>query len=78
MPLNIITIIINAIFLLMALFFSFRLLRAGSQFQYNVGNAQVQEKMKWIILRCIVILVFLGVIAAIFNLVIFFLPTPTV
>lgn len=76
MPLNVITIIVNAIFLVMALFFSFRLLRAGSQYQYHLGNPQIQEKMRWIILRCIVILVFLGIVAALFNLVIFFLPAP--
>lgn len=74
MPLNLVAIIVNAIFLVIALTLSIIMLRAGSRFQFHLGNAQVQERMKWMILRSIVILVILGIVAAIFNLIIFLLP----
>lgn len=76
MPLNIISITVNAIFLVIALYFAIRLMRGGSRFQFNVGNPEIQAIMKWIILRSIIILVFLGVVATVFNLVVFFLPAP--
>jgi len=74
MSLNAITIIVNAVFLIIALVLSITMLRAGSRFQFHLGNAQIQERMKWIILRSIVILVILGIVAAIFNLILFLLP----
>ncbi len=74
MTLNAISIIVNTLFLVIALVLSVVMLRSGSRFYFHLGNAEVQERMKWLILRSIVILVILGVVAAIFNLIVFSLP----
>lgn len=45
------------------------MLRAGASYAYNYGNTPVQEKLKILILKLIVILVVVGLIASVFNIV---------
>ncbi len=69
MMLTAISLVVNGIFLLLALGLSFRMLRAGTTHSLNYGDYEIQERMKWIILRSILAMVFVGLAAAIFNLV---------
>ena len=73
MPLDVLIIIGNALLLVIAFILALVMLRSGAMHMYNTGDNVIQNRMKWIILRCIVGLIVIGLIASIGNLVVLIL-----
>ncbi|MEX1997677.1 MAG: hypothetical protein WEA04_03305 [Candidatus Andersenbacteria bacterium] len=70
MPLTTFVFWVNAVLLILALVLAIIMMRAGSAHQFNYGNIEVQNRMKWIILRCLLLLLAIGIAASVFNLVV--------
>ncbi|MEX2055203.1 MAG: hypothetical protein WD972_03385 [Candidatus Andersenbacteria bacterium] len=66
--LALVEIIVNGVLLIIAFVLAIIMLRAGATHQYNQGDNVIQDRMKWIILRCLVILIVIGIGASVFNL----------
>lgn len=73
MDISTLSIIVNFILLALSFIIAALMLRLGSLYSYNYGNSAVQEKLKWRILRLILLLIAIGLIASVFNIVMPFL-----
>lgn len=62
-----ISIIVNWILLGISFIFGLLILRNGSQYGYHYGESAIQEKIRSKILRYIVFLIFIGIIASLYN-----------
>ncbi|MDP3997019.1 MAG: hypothetical protein Q8P73_00760 [bacterium] len=64
-----INIIVNAILLLLSFIIVIWMMQAGAKYAYNYGDTPVRDRLQWIMLRLLVALVFIGLVASIFNIV---------
>jgi len=69
MTFDLIAIIVNSIFLLVAFILSLLILRSGTLFALNSGDNEVQNHYKWIILTALLALLLIGLTGAGFNIV---------
>lgn len=67
-PLATVLVIGNSAFIVFILVALAILIRASSRFDFYLGVVEIQEPMKWLILRVLMIIIFTGLIAAVFNL----------
>ena len=58
----------NVVYVLIVVFFIYRMLRAASVFNWNPGRTAVQQKQKMKILIGIIVIAVVGIIAAITNI----------
>ncbi len=70
MPLPLISFIVNAVLLVVALILAMIILRAAAKHAFNYGLTEIQDHMKWIVLRCILALIVIALAATLFNVVI--------
>lgn len=59
---------INVVFLLLVVYFSIRLTRAGTTYLWSPGDDEVRNKMKFRILKYLIAIIALGLAAVALNL----------
>ena len=69
MSLQEIIYIITAVLLIAVLVVATIMARAGSTYSWNVGDNEIQERMRWRIFKSLIALVIIGISAAIINIV---------
>ena len=60
--------IVNVVCILIVIFYVNRMLRSASIYNWNPGDSEVQDRQKIKILQSIVIIAFVGIVAAIANI----------
>jgi hypothetical protein len=59
---------VNGVLLLVTLIIAIVMLRTASIYTFHLGNFPIQNRMKWIILRSLLVLIAVGLAASVFNL----------
>lgn len=60
---------INVVFLLLVVYCSIRITRAGTTYLWNPGDNVVRNKMKFVILKFLVAIIAIGIAAVALNLI---------
>ncbi len=68
MTADIVVNVINVVFLVIVMYLGMRATRSGTTYLWSPGDDDTRNKMKVIILKCLVAMIALGVAAVILNL----------
>jgi hypothetical protein len=60
-------LMVNSFLLTIILVLAFIIIRAGSMHTFHLGEYELQNRLKWVILRTLVAMVIVGIIASLFN-----------
>lgn len=69
MTFDLVAVIVNSIFLVVAFILCILLLRSGTLYLLNTGDNEVQNHYKWIILTALLALLVVGLTGAGFNII---------